>query len=569
MRKTEIRVFRELGSGGKIISDISRVLSLGKPSISKAVNLLEKKNLVKKTRKGKNVSAEMEKNPKCLLFRKLVKEYDPDLMFSGNRERLLPELLSPVRVSEIAERLGISEKETYKMLNGLKSLGLLETEDKKYCIKPGSGLLDYAKMLADEFRQEGVEACSEVVWRKGGEILKKAPNGCDVSGTETAFSAFSGHGIEITPKERHIYQPGRNLSPGEIFVHSLVFAKTMQDRTLSVIFYLKNKEGMDIEKIKNLCEHFDVKDVFFDILAFLDGHETKNRDMFLPTDEFNEKARLYDVRLRKKFGMEKIGEVLSELGRNLKDPFDIYLIGGGNMMMRGLKNATKDLDVIVEKKEDFRKLAGVLRSLGFREKSMTGEYEKMNPSGIMERGAFRIDIFTGLVCNALHLSEDMKKRSESRKTGNFSMHLVSLGDIFLFKSITGREGDLEDCSIISRQPGIKWEKVMEEIETQGRLTKRFFSFSVLDTLEILKERHGIEIPIFRRLDSHCMGIALLMSLRKPKTMKELKEEIDVPEYKIYNTLKRLEKDGKIKVDRNGKLNVYSSGARVKESKSFD
>jgi hypothetical protein len=136
------------------------------------------------------------------------------------------------------------------------------------------------------------------------------------------------------------------------------------------------------------------------------------------------------------------------------------------------------------------------------------------------------------------------------------VHLLSLTDIFVFKSITEREGDLEDVALIAQQADLDWEGIFEEIKTQEDRTDRFFSFAVLDTIDVLEERYDIVAPITDRLVSYCLENALLVSLEEPKTIEDLREELDFPDHRIYNKLRQLEDDGLITVDRSGRLNRY-------------
>jgi hypothetical protein len=131
-----------------------------------------------------------------------------------------------------------------------------------------------------------------------------------------------------------------------------------------------------------------------------------------------------------------------------------------------------------------------------------------------------------------------------------------LTDIFLFKAITDREGDLEDAALLTRRGDIDWTEVFEELQHQEERTGRYFSFSVLDTLDLLNDRHDIEVPIHDRLVSYCLENALLVSLEEPKTIRDLREELDFPDHRIYNKLRKLEDEDTITVDRNGKLNTY-------------
>jgi len=150
----------------------------------------------------------------------------------------------------------------------------------------------------------------------------------------------------------------------------------------------------------------------------------------------------------------------------------------------------------------------------------------------------------------------IERCDQSFEYGDLNVHLLSLTDIFVFKSITEREGDLEDVALIAQQADLDWDGIFEEIETQEDRTGRYFSFAVLDTLDILEERYDIVSPITNRLVSYCLENALIVSLAEPKTIEDLREGLDFPDHQIYNKLRQLEDNGQLAVDRSGRLNTY-------------
>ena len=283
MRKMELNLLKKLEEGRKRISDISADLGISKSYASKLVDSLEKANLLKKSRHGTSVFVENSSNPKAILMRNILKRYNCKIIFSGKREIQLTELLEPASVYEIVKRTGMSTKAVYNLLRDLSSIGIILENDGKYFLNPGkSDLIDYIKMIRKENTQSSAEQGAEVVRKKVGEILKKLPLGVRASGVKTAFSAFPENGISIFPKEQYFYFPTKKIDREEIFVHSIVFSRTKQDMALSMIFYLKNKGRLEIEKIKQLSRHFDVSDIFLDVLAYLDKNPVKNKELFLP-----------------------------------------------------------------------------------------------------------------------------------------------------------------------------------------------------------------------------------------------------------------------------------------------
>jgi len=101
------------------------------------------------------------------------------------------------------------------------------------------------------------------------------------------------------------------------------------------------------------------------------------------------------------------------------EPLRVYLIGGGNLALRGLKSATKDIDIVVLGREQFAPLQSLLetpvprlpiyrrlyKSQWEYDLGMTAKYE--HP---VEK--FNLDVFVERVLNRLYLSESMVARAE-------------------------------------------------------------------------------------------------------------------------------------------------------------
>ena len=64
--------------------------------------------------------------------------------------------------------------------------------------------------------------------------------------------------------------------------------------------------------------------------------------------------------MRRRFDSEYIESELRRVGRQLETELTVYLIGGGAMSFRGLKETTKDIDLTVTGGDDLRVLQAVL-----------------------------------------------------------------------------------------------------------------------------------------------------------------------------------------------------------------
>ena len=122
----------------------------------------------------------------------------------------------------------------------------------------------------------------------------------------------------------------------------------------------------------------------------------------------------------------------------------------------------------------------------------------LNISEILVRGDFRIDIFNTKVCGNLYLSESIGSRAkEVFAFSKLKFYLFSPEDIFVFKSITEREGDVVDSVNLARRIE-DWDVVFNEISSQIKEQEQdvWITYFVV-RLEALEEK-GIFVPIYKK-----------------------------------------------------------------------
>lgn len=546
MLESEIKVLKELRKGEENITNLAEAIGKSVSWTSELVTGLEEKGLIRKNRKVR-----LESNHEVNILMSLMEKYSLRELLAGKREEILQKLLKPKTISDL-EKVGYSKSLIYEAIESWKILGAIKKTEKGYMVDDNE-VKNYLE--ASESREPLVKS-----YYSNDEEIVRIPREHHREGVLTAFSRFSDFRVDYYPNHKYLYKGLKELSIEDVLAHSLLTAENKKQMNIISIFFLKNKKKIDNSKVRKRTEKYGCSDRWIDLLSYIDGRKPEGNNQFLPWCEFVEKAREYGVNPPMKYPSKDLEDNLKELGKELDSKINAYMIGGVNLILRGLKDTTKDLDLVLENKEDFGKVRSSLKKLGFREiTEVEKAYEEMNPSAVMEReGSPRWDLFVRQVAGTLHLTKGMRERSEHFEDyDNLSIHLVSLDDIFLFKSITDREGDLEDATLIARRGEIDWPTLLEELLIQEERVEGRPSFVVLDTLDLLKERYEMEIPIHKKLISHCLEEALLYLLKKPKTIRELREVLEFPEHQIYNKLRKLEDKGKIEVDRAGKLNKYS------------
>jgi hypothetical protein len=107
---------------------------------------------------------------------------------------------------------------------------------------------------------------------------------------------------------------------------------------------------------------------------------------------------------------EEMIDMLRAIGLSCRKPVTVYIIGGGALMMRGLKASTKDLDIAMAVSTYAIDLVEALGSLGFRVNFRGTEHTVSSPLG-RYRG-FLVDLFVGRICDGLMLTDSMIGRAE-------------------------------------------------------------------------------------------------------------------------------------------------------------
>jgi len=544
MRRSEIRIIKLLAEESTPLGRLAEKIGMSQSWTSRLVDELESDNLVEK-----GISIKLADTYEAHLLVSLSKRFSLEKVLAGKREEILKSLFSSPKTITELENENFSKSTIYDAMNDLREIGVVSKENGEYRITDE----ELREVLKVRSRRQFLKSYSA-----GDEKIIKTRK-TDLEGEPTAFSAFTRYGVLYRPSETYLYRGGLELGIEKVLIHAMKFTENKKQMAVCAVFYLKHRSSLKPNILWKEAGRWDCLKKFADMLAYLDRREVKESELFLPWDEFIEFCEDYDVYPNSKYPGDVLVDDFKLIGDVLSEEMEVYLIGGGNLILRGLKDSTKDIDIVLEDDEDLNKFVSILGEKGYEEKTDLGNmYERLGARLVMEKtGHPRWDIFVEQVAGSLYLTEGMKSRvSETRNFGDLKVHLISLTDILLLKAVTDREGDIEDAALIMEQGEVEWDRLLEEIKRQEKMTERYFSFTVLTALDILKERYNKEAPMLRKLSSYCLEKALLLSLEEEKTIKGLKDELDFPSHQIYNKLRKFEDEGYIEVDREGKLNKY-------------
>jgi hypothetical protein len=169
------------------------------------------------------------------------------------------------------------------------------------------------------------------------------------------------------------------------------------------------------------------------------------------------------------------------------------------MLELGLKDATKDIDVVCRIKEDQESLLAAAKALGFEIVGPEKRHERLGVNRLAVKGGRNLDIFAGRISYDFGLSEAMWQRAiKSRSFGSLVIRDASLEDIFVMKLIANRPGDAKDCAALFSAV-LDYDSVYREIEAQyrkaGEVEQKIWITYIEEGIGRLEEVHNLEIPI--------------------------------------------------------------------------
>ena len=188
-----------------------------------------------------------------------------------------------------------------------------------------------------------------------------------------------------------------------------------------------------------------------------------------------------------------------EIDKKIKRQLNIYLIGGAVLLYNNLKPGTKDIDLVVNTNADYELLTKVLKQSNFKLEKPTQEYNRLELENILIKDNYRMDIFNKIVCKNLFLSKNMIKRAKLVKEySNIRLYVCSNEDILVFKTITDRDGDIDDCYSLSLQ-NLDWKIILSEIKYQIKESGNEIWVTWFEERLNLLEDRKIYIPILKEI----------------------------------------------------------------------
>ena len=200
---------------------------------------------------------------------------------------------------------------------------------------------------------------------------------------------------------------------------------------------------------------------------------------------------------------EDVEEILKGLGERLAEPVQVLIIGGAAMLEYGLKDLTKDIDLVCRDAEGKARLLEAARSLGFELFGPEKRHARLGLDRIAIKGGHTLDIFAGRVSYDFGLSETMWQRGKRTPAlGKAEMRYAAVEDIFALKLIANRPRDIEDCRSLTTAK-MDYEAMYSEIEAQysraGTIEEKIWITYLEEGIGKLEEDYLMQVPIANRI----------------------------------------------------------------------
>ena len=199
---------------------------------------------------------------------------------------------------------------------------------------------------------------------------------------------------------------------------------------------------------------------------------------------------------------EEVNELFQQLGQILEQKVEALLIGGAVMLELGLKDATKDIDIVCRSEEDKEALLASTKTLDFQIIGPEKRHERLGVNRLAVKGGRNLDIFAERISYDFSLSEAMWQRATKiRSFGNLVIRDASIEDIFIMKMIANRPGDAPDCSklvLAELDFDIIYREIEEQYRKSGEAEQKIWVTYVEEGIAQLEDS-GLTIPIGEKI----------------------------------------------------------------------
>jgi hypothetical protein len=190
--------------------------------------------------------------------------------------------------------------------------------------------------------------------------------------------------------------------------------------------------------------------------------------------------------------------LLNYIGKRLHHEVEGLLIGGNAMIFYGLREQTKDLDLVFFKRQDIAGIVQIIKNHPLFKGSSVAkripyevnpEVSQREPTVIESKDLPRFDIFYRYVFS-VDAKEFLNRCKRSLRFDLLKLKLLEPEDMVFLKGVTGRDVDKEDIVRIIKNVQIDWKSFVEFSKKYYKKDKKVV-WLVLDSLYEINEKEKL------------------------------------------------------------------------------
>jgi hypothetical protein len=153
--------------------------------------------------------------------------------------------------------------------------------------------------------------------------------------------------------------------------------------------------------------------------------------------------------------------------------------------------------------------------------------------------SLRFDVADSWLDLQAQVAEMMEKE---KMVENMDLNYLSPENIFFSNSIANECGSILKCESVLKRESLCWDMLLREYIIQQK-DPNFRWQALLSRFQILERRAAVKIPIYKKLSKTYLESAINHSLKKPKSVEELRDELRIQEYQLRNILAGMSRKG--------------------------
>ncbi|MBD3155549.1 MAG: hypothetical protein GF368_02740 [Candidatus Aenigmarchaeota archaeon] len=201
-------------------------------------------------------------------------------------------------------------------------------------------------------------------------------------------------------------------------------------------------------------------------------------------------------------------KLLEYIGKRLNHEVEGLLIGGNAMVFYGLREQTKDMDIVFFNKTDIAAITQIIKSHPlFRKSQITKEYPykldeeltKMGePTVIGDNNLPRFDLFYNSVFS-VEASDILEKTKRSLRFDLLKLKLIEPEDLIFLKGVSGRPVDKEDIIKLIKNLEINWESFLNFVKKKHKENNKIVWLLLGNLYDINQEEEIVPISVLEKI----------------------------------------------------------------------